>query len=80
MNQQHWPTIIFNMELLQAFEILLAMDGKYDPQLINAAMFFMWVYDELKCRYPEIEHLLKQTDLTDQAKIDKAKMIFGLET
>lgn len=78
MEYQNWPVLHPKMNVMQAFELLLTTE-RINPELLNAAVFIMWVHDTLVAQYPEIEHLLKQRLVSDRTKMKKAKQIFKIE-
>lgn len=73
------PTIAVYLDPLTAFQLLITTRRYHDWQNMELSVALFGILTELKKHYPEIEHLLKDDSITDQQKIEKSKMIFGIE-
>jgi len=74
------PSIVVTLDPITAVQLLVTTRRYHDFQNMELSLALIGILDELKKHYPEIEHLLKDTSLTDQQKIEKSKLIFGVES
>jgi hypothetical protein len=73
-------SIIVDLDPITAMQLLVTTNRYHDTRNLELSMVLFEILDRLKGRYPEIEHLMKDTSLTDQEKIEKSKTIFGIES
>jgi hypothetical protein len=79
MEPQNLPAIIVHLDPMAAFQLLLVTKKEHHYSTVELSLVLIGIWSDLVKQFPEIDHLLTTGYLSEVQKIEKAKLIFGIE-